>query len=386
MTPPAQLRCDVVVVGAGPAGASAALRLARRGADTIVLERSRMPRTKVCGEYLSPATLDSLAALGLLETVRARAHALATLRIAGFGIAPVVMRLPGRGGLALARSEFDALLAGEAMKAGARLVLGTYQAAAEADDGITVTYRDGAGVMCNIAARAVLGADGAWSAVAQRADMAGRQRRGGRWAVGGHLETPSDGDEVEMYVGPDGYYARNPLGGGLTNVMLVLPNPLVDEQADAAARRLSDGRCGLRLDALQRRVAVGPLAYRARTTVGRRIVLTGDAAELFDPFLGQGIALALGLSEAAADAAAAIAAGEAWPIAARRYVAARAAGVNRTRLIARAVDSLLRVRWLRGRAARKLARKPELADKLLEAVAGSAPDSRRLALVWDLIA
>ncbi|HLN47759.1 MAG TPA: hypothetical protein VK216_05790, partial [Magnetospirillaceae bacterium] len=179
---------------------------------------------------------------------------------------------------------------------------------------------------------------------------------------------------------------RNPLGGGLTNVMLVLPNPLVDEQADAAARRLSDGRCGLQLDALQRRVAVGPLAYRARTAIERRIVLTGDAAELFDPFLGQGIALALGLSEAAADAAAAIAAGEAWPIAARRYVVARAAAVNRTRLIARAVDSLLRVRWLRGRAARKLARKPELADKLLEAVAGSAPDSRRLALVWDLIA
>jgi hypothetical protein len=46
----------------------------------------------------------------------------------------------------------------------------------------------------------------------------------------------------------------------------------------------------------------------------------------------------------------------------------------------------LRIRWLRGRAARKLARHPELADQLLAAVAGSAPNSRRLALAWDLIA
>jgi flavin-dependent dehydrogenase len=375
-----------VVVGAGPAGASAALRLARRGADTIVLERSPMPRTKVCGEYLSPATLESLAAMGLLETVRARAHALATLRIAGFGIAPVVMRLPGRGGLAMARSDFDALLAGEAVKTGARLVLGTYLAAQETGDGIAVSYRDGDGALCHIGARALLGADGAWSAVAQRADMAGRQPRGGRWAVGGHLKTPSDGDEVEMYVGPDGYFARNPLGGGLTNVMLVMPRAMLDDEADRRASELSDGRHGLKQADLVRRVAVGPLRYRAQVPARGRTVLAGDAAELLDPFLGQGIAFALGLSEPAADAAAALATGESPQHATRLYIAQRARAARRVRVVARTVDALLRIPWLRGRAARKLARRPELADELLAVVAGASPDDKRLALAWDLIA
>src|SRR5215831_5827086 len=97
------MRCDVLVVGAGPAGASAALCAARDGLDTILLERSRFPRTKVCGEYLSPATLAALDDLGLLDDVRARAHVLTTLRVAGFGLGPVSMRLPGHGGLALAR-------------------------------------------------------------------------------------------------------------------------------------------------------------------------------------------------------------------------------------------------------------------------------------------
>src|SRR4029077_9705581 len=51
------MNADVMVVGAGPAGSSIALRLARAGVDVALLERSRFPRTKVCGEYLSPGAL-----------------------------------------------------------------------------------------------------------------------------------------------------------------------------------------------------------------------------------------------------------------------------------------------------------------------------------------
>jgi menaquinone-9 beta-reductase len=376
------------VVGAGPAGASVALRLARAGIETCLLERARFPRTKVCGEYLSPATLASLDDLGLLPAVRARAHALKTLSIAGFGLGPVKMRLPGHGGLALAREIFDAILRDAALAAGTRPIVGTFVSVENASDGVTVTLRDQEGALQRIAARALIGADGSWSSVAQRCGMASAQRRGGRWAVGGHLRTPSDGEEVEMYVGEQGYYARNPLGAGLTNAMLVMPRPILDEEADEVVQTLSDGRRRFEGAALARRVAVGPLRYRARDAARGHVVLTGDAAELLDPFLGQGIALAIGLSQPAADAARRLVEGIAPSVVAREYCAARAAAVRPVRLQARAVDALLRVRWLRQRAVRRIERRPELAEELLAAIAGAAPQGRQMSprVVWSLLA
>src|SRR2546425_11579320 len=57
-------RWDVVVVGAGPAGATTALLLARAGASVLLVDRARVPRDKACSEYLSPATTEILQRLG----------------------------------------------------------------------------------------------------------------------------------------------------------------------------------------------------------------------------------------------------------------------------------------------------------------------------------
>jgi menaquinone-9 beta-reductase len=383
----AGVRRDVVVVGAGPAGTSVALQLARRGLSTTIVERARLPRTKVCGEYLSPSTLDALDRLGVLEVVEASAHPLRGLRIGGFGLDPVHMRLPDRGGLAISRERFDSLLADAAVAAGATLVHGTFVDAQRGAGEVGVQYRDGAGDVHQVAAGVLIGADGAWSVVAQRCGMAGGARpRGGRWAVGGHLATPSDGDEVVMYVGAQGYYARNPLGGGMTNAMLVMPRPVLENQADEVVSRLSDGACRFEPALLTRRVSVGPLRYRARSIIEGRVVLTGDAAELLDPFLGQGIAMAIGLSTHAADAAQALTAGAPSRVVAHRYATQRAAAVARVRRTSRAVDALLRTRWLRRRAARGIARRPELADELLAAIAGTMGGGLSPKLLWDLLA
>src|SRR5262249_59909371 len=64
-------RADVVVVGAGPAGAATAILLAEHGLDVVVLERGSVPRPKICGEYLSPEAGRVLDRLGVLKVVDA---------------------------------------------------------------------------------------------------------------------------------------------------------------------------------------------------------------------------------------------------------------------------------------------------------------------------
>ncbi|HEX9919683.1 MAG TPA: FAD-dependent oxidoreductase, partial [Pyrinomonadaceae bacterium] len=62
---------DVIVVGGGPAGTSASIHLATRGARVALVERERFPRAKLCGEFISPECLAHFARLGVLEEMRA---------------------------------------------------------------------------------------------------------------------------------------------------------------------------------------------------------------------------------------------------------------------------------------------------------------------------
>src|SRR5687767_7519136 len=60
-------KSQIVVVGAGPAGASLAIRLAASGFEVTLVEREKFPRHKLCGEFVSPECLDHFAELGVLE-------------------------------------------------------------------------------------------------------------------------------------------------------------------------------------------------------------------------------------------------------------------------------------------------------------------------------
>src|SRR5262245_18533111 len=110
---------DVIVVGAGPAGAATALLLAERGLAVTVLDRARSPRTKICGEYLSPEGTRILDRLRVLKAVDAAgAPTLAGMRLTG----PYGRVLEGRyraigpwrphreGALAVSRTILDAAL------------------------------------------------------------------------------------------------------------------------------------------------------------------------------------------------------------------------------------------------------------------------------------
>jgi len=125
-------RWDTVVVGGGPAGATAAIQLARRGYRVVLLERHAYPRDKACGDLLIPDAQRALARLGLLEAVVARARAVDDAIIES----PSRIRwsIPERY-LVLPRRTFDALLAREAAARGATVAHGRALRIATGPDG-----------------------------------------------------------------------------------------------------------------------------------------------------------------------------------------------------------------------------------------------------------
>lgn len=131
-------RADVVVAGAGPAGAIAARVLARAGADVLLLEARSFPRPKVCGDALIPDSLALLREEGLFDDVASRAHSADAIRVFAPSGRSVRLAAPF---LTIRREHLDEMLVRAAVAAGARLEENV-RVAGPRRDGTTVTGVD----------------------------------------------------------------------------------------------------------------------------------------------------------------------------------------------------------------------------------------------------
>jgi flavin-dependent dehydrogenase len=401
-------RWDAVVVGAGPAGATTALLLARAGASVLLVDRARFPRDKACAEYLSPATTDILERLGgdILAAVEGAAHA----KLYGMKVvAPCGAAMCGRfrGGprsysFALPRTTFDTILVAAAARAGAEvregvtvenLVLdhGTV-AGVDGRSGNPKGLPDGRGKRETYHSRVTVGADGLRSVVARRLGLV-RSSPPRRVAFTAHVADVAGIDGVgELHVSERGYVGLGPVGGGVTTVALVVPLATVRREGRDFRRSFFAelehfpglaGRFDLRR-VVRDVLATGPFAQWSRTAAapGGGALLVGDAADFFDPFTGQGIHSALrGAELAAACLIPALARGVGAPIPAsalRPYVRARRQAFFGKWLLERLIG--VGVGWpaLTDRVVRRLAGRPELADLLVSATGNIVPARRVL--------
>ena len=367
------MQCEVAVIGAGPAGSACAFRLARAGRKVVLFERSAFPRTKVCGEYLSEAARGELEALGIGEAVRARAAVLERIRVHARGH---IVELPfAKTAWSLARAELDSLLCEHAMAAGATLITARVEKLQRTAHGIELTFRTASGTQDTMTARTVVGADGMDSVVARDFGLARKMRGAARFALGGHYSGFGSLDHsIEMYVRGTSYFAINPLGGEVANVMVIVEQKTlaewrdaVDERLEQAASKLAGGRRTVqRVQLAGKRVAIGPLEHATRTAAVADVFLVGDAAGFLDPFTGQGVFLALRSAALAAEALIHRGAdAHLWYAREhRKLFSARAR-------IAGLVSALIKTPWLTPLAAHGLRHSALLRERLMHAVTGA---------------
>ena len=286
--------------------------LARKGIRTVVLDRARFPREKVCGDYVDPRGLKIVAAMGCLEELAGNCSPPIT-RTATFvqwkrryqGAIPFYGlndELPAYG-LTVARSRLDATLLGAAARAGAEVHEQTTVSDLEAGSGgVEVTARRGSESR-RYRARLVVGADGANSVVARRVGLACSDATRIVLAQRAYAQAGErdDGAAAEVFFDEGlfpGYGWVFPSGNGRYNVgvgMLAETRERVGQNVPELLRRFVEGlrRHHPRYASIElcSRVIGGVVkTYGAAT--GNRFdggVLVGDAGCFVDPMTGEGI-------------------------------------------------------------------------------------------------
>jgi geranylgeranyl reductase family protein len=307
---------DVAIVGGGPAGAAAAITLARGGRTVTLVDRARFPRDKICGDGLTTGALRLLDGLGLDPAAVASWQPVDDVVVRSPSGREVTFPLPrGRGAYAAVarRTDLDAALVDLARTAGVKVHDGQACSGAREDgEGVTLEV-DGLG---ELRAPFAVAADGMWSPVRKHLGLATPGYRGDWHAFRQYFTGvgPRAARELFVWFEPDllpGYAWSFPLPDGRANVGFgIQRGGKVGRVRDMAAiwPRLLDRphiRAALGDDARPESPhRAWPIPARVDEAVlaGRRTLFAGDAATATDPLTGEGIGQALLTGVLAAEA------------------------------------------------------------------------------------
>jgi flavin-dependent dehydrogenase len=379
---------QVIVVGGGPAGSTAAFFLARAGCDVLLVDRVAFPRDKPCSEYLSPQASRLLQELGVLDSLEAgpsaqltgmRVHAPDGSVFEGSFSASTGFRPFREYGLAIRRPLLDTTLLLRAEQEGVTIRTGVdVRDLARDEHGRVegVLAREN-GRELTLRAPLIIGADGLRSVVARRARLGAHGRWPRRLALVRHYrDVVHDTSVGDMHVFEGGYAGFAPVGDDLTNVAVVIPTSHsreIGNDRDAIMEHFlfSQPRVAERLAHAEPATptrAIGPFNWRARKAWTPGAVLVGDAADFFDPFTGEGMYAAMRGAE--------LLSSYAWEAARARDVRSAdvaLAAYDRCRkhefsgkwAVERAIATAIASPTLINLAARALARRSDLADVLV---------------------
>src|ERR1700730_9974607 len=286
---------DVAIVGGGPAGSTCAALCAAAGLRTLVLEREKFPREKVCGDCINPACWPVLEKLELAEQIQNWPHAaLNAVEFIAIGGQKLRVDLPQdeRAEIAMKRSLFDHLLLNRARTLGAEI---REEATLIALDRTAAKNWKIDIVRETFAARVVVGADGRNSTVARLRNLLPRSERE-RVALQAHIPLPKGfGNRVVLQFLPEGYSGQAPVNETELNLCLVGTPPTI-----SSLRKWAERHFGIGSDQPWRTIT--PLTRAPIPSTKEDLFFIGDAARVVEPFTGEGIYYALRSGELAANA------------------------------------------------------------------------------------
>jgi menaquinone-9 beta-reductase len=282
---------DVLVVGAGPAGATVAAMTARAGLSTFVLERTQFPREKVCGDCLNPGAWKILDRLGVSEIIdRIPSAKLRWVEFLDLTGRPIRFELPDetRGERGIRRKLFDNALITHAISAGAQVSFGNPVLKVQKGSSWKATTNNEV-----IQSRFLVAADGRNSSVARLLAEYPKTRTD-RVAFQTHFFGDAE-PHVALQLCQYGYLGLATIGEGLTNLCLVCRPEHAEQFRQEATRKF-----GLTPD--HRWQSITPLTRRTIQTQHLNLLYIGDAARVVEPLTGEGILYALQSGMLAADA------------------------------------------------------------------------------------
>jgi flavin-dependent dehydrogenase len=281
---------DVAVIGGGPAGTAAAITAVDHGARVLLLEKGSFPRHKVCGEFVSAESLALLASLlsgsgDLLEQAPRlhRARLFIENRMLESPVEPAAASIP--------RIDLDAALWYSAKYRGV-----------DARERQSVSGVEGPGPFVirtaaeEFMARSVIDASGRWSNL-NRKKAANGQGGAGKWlGVKAHFQEGAPSDSVDLYFFEGGYCGVQPVAASQpqrVNACAMIRSDVGTSLADTFQRHPELKKRSQDWQQLSDLVTTSPLLFHTPEPCQEGILRAGDAAGFVDPFVGDGISLAL---------------------------------------------------------------------------------------------
>ncbi len=297
---------QVIIVGAGLAGLTAAIHLSQKGKNVLVIEKKAYPRHKVCGEYLSNEVLPYFNSLNINLEKDLKPVKINNLLYSTQNAKSIETPL-NLGGLGLSRYTLDHYLFNKAEESGAKTMLDSVENINFKDDEFNLTLSSGKELTANI----VLGAFGKRSNLDKSLKRDFIQEKSSWLAVKGHYEVPDFPENlVALHNFKGGYCGLSKTETGAVNACYMVSYKSFKKYKNTEdfkekvlfQNAYLKGFFKNAKPLFEKDLSIAQISFQEKSSIKNHILMLGDAAGLIHPLCGNGMAMAIHSGKIASEA------------------------------------------------------------------------------------